>query len=308
MKPERYDTIKTELLKGVNLIEASAGTGKTYAIAMLALRFVVELGMKIDELLIVTFTNAATEELKGRVRTRLTEAKRALEGKIEGIDSNVLAWSRIQPVEPDLAIRRLQLALLDIDQAAIYTIHGFCQRVLKEHALESGQLFDAELCSDVSAIRQQQADDFWRRQVYPRAAWEAVALTAEYKMPDTLLASIDDIRPESRIYPPLENLQQSLDALGKSRQSASECVDEYAEVVQQTLADGKFKKAYVDNFELQWQCLSEWLQGETGVYAEAAVLSLLTTDGLATALNGNQFRKKQGISAAERKAKYLDSL
>ena len=78
MQQNYFDPGQTELLKGVNLIEASAGTGKTYAIAMLVLRFVVEQAMPIDEILVVTFTKAATEELKDRVRGRLAEAKRAL--------------------------------------------------------------------------------------------------------------------------------------------------------------------------------------------------------------------------------------
>ena len=66
-----FDPVQTQLHKGINLIEASAGTGKTYAIAMLVLRFVVEQDMKIDELLVVTFTKAATEELKYRVRGQI---------------------------------------------------------------------------------------------------------------------------------------------------------------------------------------------------------------------------------------------
>ena len=82
MKINNFDPVQTELLKGVNLIEASAGTGKTYAIAMLVLRFVVEQGIAIEKLLVVTFTKAATEELKDRVRSRLAEARRALDGLI----------------------------------------------------------------------------------------------------------------------------------------------------------------------------------------------------------------------------------
>ena len=90
METNYFDPVRTELLKGVNLIEASAGTGKTYAIAMLVLRFVVEQGMTIDKVLVVTFTKAATEELKGRVRGRLAEAKRALDGHTAGIDLSLI--------------------------------------------------------------------------------------------------------------------------------------------------------------------------------------------------------------------------
>ena len=70
-----FDAATAPLQKGVHMIEASAGTGKTYSIAMLALRFVVEEGVAIDELLVVTYTRAATEELRGRIRSRLLEAR-----------------------------------------------------------------------------------------------------------------------------------------------------------------------------------------------------------------------------------------
>ncbi|MGZ8152639.1 MAG: UvrD-helicase domain-containing protein, partial [Methylovulum sp.] len=170
MQTDYFDPVKTSLRKGVNLIEASAGTGKTYAIAMLALRFVVEQDIPIEQLLVVTFTKAATEELKSRVRSRLAEAKKALTSDQNGIDDNILNWLNNLDIAPELIKQRLSLALLDIDTASIFTIHGFCQRVLREHALESGQLFDAELTDDLVAIKQSCADDFWRKQVYNRSA------------------------------------------------------------------------------------------------------------------------------------------
>ncbi|MCL7489849.1 MAG: UvrD-helicase domain-containing protein, partial [Desulfobulbaceae bacterium] len=102
MNMHDFNPVQTELLQGVNLIEASAGTGKTYAIAMLVLRFVVERDMKIEELLVVTFTKAATEELKARVRARLAEAKRVLDGRFDDVDSNVAAWLDALDIEPEL--------------------------------------------------------------------------------------------------------------------------------------------------------------------------------------------------------------
>ncbi len=150
MQPSIFHPVKTPLCKGINLIEASAGTGKTYAIAMLVLRFVVEQDITIDQLLVVTFTKAATEELRSRVRQRLADAKRALAGSADEVDSNVANWLENLDMEPELIRRRLDLALLNIDRAGIFTIHGFCQRVLSEHALESGQLFDATLISDLA--------------------------------------------------------------------------------------------------------------------------------------------------------------
>jgi exodeoxyribonuclease V beta subunit len=100
METRNFDPVKTELLKGVNLIEASAGTGKTYAIAMLVLRFVVEQDIAIDKVLVVTFTKMATEELKDRVRSRLAEVKRVLAGYTDNVDSNVIEWLANLNIEP----------------------------------------------------------------------------------------------------------------------------------------------------------------------------------------------------------------
>lgn len=164
---QTFDPVNTELLTGINLIEASAGTGKTYAIAMLALRFVVEQDLEIKHILVVTFTKAATEELKDRIRKRLAEARLALsEPNNSKIDQNLKRWLDSLTIEKEQILLRLNNALLDIDQAAIFTIHGFCQRILAEHALESGQLFDSELTGDISSIKQACSDDFWRKNIY----------------------------------------------------------------------------------------------------------------------------------------------
>ena len=156
MQKNCFDALNTPLVNGVNLIEASAGTGKTYTLAMLVLRFVIEQNLPIEKILVVTFTKAATEELKERVRLRLADAKRALRlGENELFD-----WLDALPIENSEIERRLQIALLTIDQASIFTIHSFCQKVLREHALESGQLFNAELTDDLAQITQSCADDF----------------------------------------------------------------------------------------------------------------------------------------------------
>ena len=194
MRINQFDATQSDLCKGINLIEASAGTGKTYTIAMLVLRFLVEKAIRIEELLIVTFTNAATEELKERVRARLSEARRALNGNTEGIGSDLIAWAKNLGVDKALACSRLELALLNIDQAGILTIHGFCLRVLKEHALESAQLFDSELSGDIGAVRQQIVDDFWRQQVYARTPFEAAALTSQYATPAWILLMVTKLK------------------------------------------------------------------------------------------------------------------
>ena len=131
-------------LSGQSLIEASAGTGKTYTITGLYLRYL--LGMQIpgelntplsvEQILVVTFTDAATQEIKDRVRSRIIAARDALLGQvpndelIEGVIAGVDDKHR--------AFDLLDAAAKSMDEAAIFTIHGFCQRMLKQHAFESG--------------------------------------------------------------------------------------------------------------------------------------------------------------------------
>ncbi len=158
-----FDPINTPLT-GTNLIEASAGTGKTYTIAGLFLRLILEKHLTADQILVVTFTQAATEELKDRIRNTLLEAKSAfLTGSSNDIFIHALVQNRRDSASD---VQRIQDALMDFDQAAIFTIHGFCQRILHENAFETQSLFDTELVTDQTRLTQEIADDFWREHFY----------------------------------------------------------------------------------------------------------------------------------------------
>src|SRR5574342_333404 len=150
-------------LDGSVRIEASAGTGKTHTLADLYLRLVAEGGRSVDQILVVTYTVAATGELRDRIRGRLAEARAHLEGQPS--DDPVLRRLRERAVERGAAARRLAEAVRSFDAAAVYTIHGFCQRVLTECAFESGQPFASELLPDEHDLLQEVVDDFWRRKV-----------------------------------------------------------------------------------------------------------------------------------------------
>jgi exodeoxyribonuclease V beta subunit len=142
------------------LLEASAGTGKTYQIAGLVLRLVAEYGLRIDRILAITFTNAATAELRDRVRRRLSSAVVALErGSADRSDGFVEHLLGLAHPTRGQMIARLRIALRDFDLAAISTIHGFSQRMLSELAFESGQDPDLELLSDPTGIFEEIVDD-----------------------------------------------------------------------------------------------------------------------------------------------------
>ena len=151
------------------LIEASAGTGKTYALTTLAARLLVEKRVEIGELLVVTFTIAATGELRDRIRGTLRAAlRRAQDEASSNTQANDLLerWQALGIDRDDIA-RRLDLALLDLDRANVMTIHGFCQRVLADFAFEGGLPFAFEVAGDGADALNAAITDEWRRWAYP---------------------------------------------------------------------------------------------------------------------------------------------
>ncbi|MES9992740.1 MAG: exodeoxyribonuclease V subunit beta [Candidatus Thiodiazotropha sp.] len=155
--------IDTVALKGFNLVEASAGTGKTHTLTGLYLRLLLEQGHAPEQILVVTYTKAATAELKTRIRQRLIEARSLFNGA--GSDDPLLLAIQDKLADSEQARHRIDLAIASFDRAAIFTIHGFCQRVLSEQAFETGQGFNTTLVPDQSERLQQIADDFWRREI-----------------------------------------------------------------------------------------------------------------------------------------------
>jgi exodeoxyribonuclease V beta subunit len=155
-------------LSGINLIEASAGTGKTWAIASLYLRLLIESGLTPEEILVVTYTEAATAELRGRIRSRIREALAVLNGsETEDHFLRDLMENRNQRgPDPDTARDRLEQALSAFDTASIHTIHGFCLRALQDNAVESGSLFDTSLVTDQAELIRDMAQDFWRTRFF----------------------------------------------------------------------------------------------------------------------------------------------
>ena len=150
-------------LTGVQLIEASAGTGKTWTLSGIFLRLVVETDIALGGILAVTFTRAATAELRERIRGRLGAMLDLLEGR--ETDDGLCTLLAARLTDTELARRRLRAALYGFDDAALYTIHGFCQRVLRDRAFASAMPFETEVLADASELLGAVVADFWRHHV-----------------------------------------------------------------------------------------------------------------------------------------------
>ncbi|HCG7972630.1 TPA: exodeoxyribonuclease V subunit beta [Vibrio parahaemolyticus] len=186
-------------LHGARLIEASAGTGKTFTIAGLYLRLLLGHGsaetrhrvpLTVDQILVVTFTEAATAELRDRIRARIHDARIAF---ARGQSSDPV----IQPLLNEFddhkqAAEILLQAERQMDEAAVYTIHGFCQRMLTQNAFESGSRFNNEFVTDESHLKAQVVADYWRRNFYPLPFTLAGEIRQLWGSPSALLSDISN--------------------------------------------------------------------------------------------------------------------
>ena len=162
---KKFDVITVDL-SGRNLVEASAGTGKTFSIAFMALRLVLEQNMPINKILMVTFTNNATAELEARLRLFTRKAYAAACGNPSDEEMiNDLVAGAILKLGARKVRNRLEEAILLLDETAVLTFHGFCQRTLGEFAFETNQIYKAELLESTGALVLDGVNDFWRKEI-----------------------------------------------------------------------------------------------------------------------------------------------
>lgn len=272
-------------LHGERLIEASAGTGKTYTIAGLYLRLLLGHGplieegadvgqssaherpLSVTEILVVTFTEAATAELRGRIRARIHEARLAfMRGESK---DDLLAQLLIEVEDHELAARRLLAAERQMDEAAVFTIHGFCQRMLKQNAFESGALFETEFLTDDSQLRLQAVSDYWRAEFYPVDKPLASAVRALWPSPAALLREMNGWldNSELEIHPALgdETLaarhQAAMARIGAVKDAWLAQMDE---IRRQT--EGQIKLYTGKNYEGWLAKIGDWAQDPTSGY------------------------------------------
>lgn len=248
-------------LWGNRLIEASAGTGKTWTISALYVRLVLGHGgpaafgraLMPADILVMTFTRAATRELSDRIRARLVQAANCLrspdpEQAAQG-DSFLLALLADLPPGPERqqAAWRLSLAAEAMDDAAVFTIDAWCQRMLREHAFDSGNLFDETLVADEKALRLQATQDYWRQQVYPLSVAELGQLGAcsSFQSLDSLVADMGGLADAS---------VPRADAL--SRQTLAEAMADA--VARRQAALDALRQGWVERA----QAMQDWVDGQ----------------------------------------------
>lgn len=305
-------------LHGSRLIEASAGTGKTWTIAALYVRLVLGHGgddgfvrpLLPADILVMTFTRAATRELSNRVRERLVAAA-AYFRNVDSDEAQTIApdayLDAILESYPDRgerqrAAHRLMLAAETMDEAAIFTIDAWCQRMLREHAFDSGSLFDEELVSDEQALFEDAANDYWRQQVYPLAAPELEALLACWGDVEVLKKSISDLVRRADIIGD-DDLQRSLGTLIVTVQREQQAalavlktgwVDRANRmeqwIAQLTAATPKFfngVKMRAASVAAWFEALRSWAQDPAAVMPDltATAWNRLTPDGIADAFS-----------------------
>lgn len=183
-----------------SLIEASAGTGKTYTMANLYLRLILGVRcpspLTVEQILVVTFTKAATQELRDRIREKLVNVGKWFRDPSSKEAQDALREPFLaelyQEVQPRLneCLLRLSIAEREIDLASIFTIDSFCQKMLFQFAFSSGIRFDIDLLSNEDELLTRLSEETWRELFYPMGLAETVAVAEELKTPSDALTAV----------------------------------------------------------------------------------------------------------------------
>ena len=197
-------------LQGLHVIEASAGTGKTYTLAALYVRLVLGHGrvqgaLTPPEILVMTFTEAATAELRDRIRSRLTQAAQDFRQVQEPTDGFLRDLKNSIDVHDwPVCAARLDAAAQWMDEAAIFTIHGWSSRMLRQHAFDSSSLFEQSTVEDSEALRLQAAADYWRQWYYAFDEAQLSALLPIAKTPQALVKKLQPFWRAQERTPPAD--------------------------------------------------------------------------------------------------------
>ncbi|PTU02987.1 exodeoxyribonuclease V subunit beta, partial [Pseudomonas sp. HMWF031] len=316
-------------LRGSQLIEASAGTGKTFTISALYLRLVLGHGgepsgfgreLLPPQILVVTFTDAATKELRERIRTRLAEAARFFRDETPAPDALIAELRNEYPPEqwPGCA-NRLDIAAQWMDEAAVSTIHSWCQRMLREHAFDSGSLFTQTLETDHSDLLGEVLRDYWRLFCYPMQGDALNWVRNNWGGPAALLPRVrglfaserDSVEGKEPVELITECLQQRRAALLELKMPWRQWADELLAICHEGVAsksvDGR--KMQARYFEPWFEKLKAWAEDESLEQLDIGTgFTRLTPDGMAEAWKKGDVPSHPGLDAMPGLKTALDQL
>ncbi|MGG7649322.1 exodeoxyribonuclease V subunit beta [Pseudomonas sp. ES4] len=315
-------------LRGSQLIEASAGTGKTFTISALYLRLVLGHGAESSgfgrellppQILVVTFTDAATKELRERIRTRLAEAARFFRDETPAPDS-LIAELREEylPEQWSGCANRLDIAAQWMDEAAVSTIHSWCQRMLREHAFDSGSLFTQTLETDHSDLLGEVLRDYWRLFCYPMQGDALNWVRGNWGGPAALLPRVrglfaserDSVEGKEPAELITACLQERRAALLELKMPWRQWADELLAICHQGVAsksvDGR--KMQARYFEPWFEKIRAWAEDESLEQLDIGTgFTRLTPDGMAEAWKG-EVPRHPGLDAMPGLKTCLDGL
>lgn len=289
-------TVCSVSLRGRTLVDASAGTGKTFAITTLYVRLLLERGLRVDQVLVVTFTEAATAELRTRIRERLRGCLELLDGTAPSSDSmDPLAQIVNRLKSPRKARDRLQSALSDFDKSEISTIHGFCQRTLAQWALTSNAPYEGQLQADLRPLVRDLVLDFWANRTPALAPAFLSHLASHFSLhaAEGLAMSAGRNR-QLHVLPPRPtqraDLQSALGALQSAFQQAGRLrrdVDLSALVASSGASARVYRRDYLERWSAE---LDTFLQSEDSLavpknFARFCVPALLEAGGSSVVLH-----------------------
>ena len=315
-------------LRGSQLIEASAGTGKTFTISALYLRLILGHGGELSgfarellppQILVVTFTDAATKELRERIRTRLAEAARFFRDETPAPDGLIADLrDQFDPQQWPGCANRLDIAAQWMDEAAVSTIHSWCQRMLREHAFDSGSLFTQSLETDHSDLLGEVLRDYWRLFCYPMQGDALNWVRSNWGGPAALLPRVRGLfaseRDSDEGKAPAELIEECLQerrsALIELKMPWRQWADELLAICHQGVAsktvDGR--KMQARYFEPWFEKLKDWAEDESLEQLDIGTgFTRLTPDGMAEAWKG-QAPSHPGLDAMSGLKSSLDAL
>ncbi|WP_096910966.1 MULTISPECIES: UvrD-helicase domain-containing protein [Acinetobacter] len=202
--PVSYQPIRDIQFEGLHLIEASAGTGKTYTLSSLMVRIFLEKYLP-NQVIATTFTRAAAAELKSRIRLRLVEVQQFLEPlrSVLETDIHTLAEQEADPLKQQVlhsfapriayACERLKLVIDQLDELFVGTLDSFSQKLLREFAFESGKIEAAQITDDAKSYTRQLIHDVLREwiQSQPQAVIDTLYLVGGLKSVDHFVSMVE---------------------------------------------------------------------------------------------------------------------